>query len=171
MRCDCTGTGHVGATCTIYFPYGPQTNVNEEQVTSGGWTVCHYESMAVVQNSSSLDAIMRKCSNSKLIMGCRKVGSPTITLLAAAPDGKEALKVTGDSGQIINGAKWYRANGKSYGFAHERSSLRLSTADVNSEKGEMRLSYHLWSSGGSGWRCGNNLPTYSGWERLYYHAN
>ena len=86
MRCDCTGTGHVGATCGIYFPYGPQTNVNEEKVTSEGWTECHSESMTVRQNSANLDAIMRKCSKSQLMMGCRKVGSSTITLFAAAPN-------------------------------------------------------------------------------------
>ena len=113
IRCDCSGTSYIGTTCGIemYFPYGPQTNVNEEKVTSGGWTVCHSESMAVAQNSSSVDAIVRKCSKSQLMMGCRKVGSSTITLLAAAPNGKEALKVTGDNGQIIYGSKWYRREG------------------------------------------------------------
>ena len=73
--------------------------MNEEKVTSGGWTKCHSESMTVRQDLSSLDTIMRKCSKSKLIMGCRKYGSSKITLLAAAPDGKEALKVTGDMGK------------------------------------------------------------------------
>ena len=131
------------------------------------------------QGQSSLDAIIRKCSKSKLIMGCRKSSSSTITLLAAAPDGKEALKVTGNSGQIINGSKWYRKNEWSYGFAHERSSLRLGRADIATEKGEMRLSYHL--SGTGGWRCGSStgfadfgnklLLPYSDWERLYYHAD
>ena len=170
-KCDCTGTGYGGTTCSIYFPYGPQTNVNEERVTSGGWTECHSESMTVHQSPSSLDAIMRRCSKSNLIMGCRKVGSPTITLLAAAPDGKEALKVTGASGQIINGSKWYRATGSSYGFAHERSSVRLSSADPGTEKAEMRLSYHI--SGSGGYRCGStkSLNNNNGWERLYYHAD
>ena len=52
-------------------------------------------------------------------MGCCKSSSSTITLLAAAPNGKEALKVTGKNGQIINGSKWYRVAGHSFGFAPE----------------------------------------------------
>ena len=173
MRCDCTGTGHVGATCGIYFPYGPQTNVNEEKVTSEGWTECHSESMTVRQNSANLDAIMRKCSKSKLIMGCRKVGSSTITLLAAAPKGKEALKVTGDNGQIINGSKWYRKNGKSYGFAHKTSTIVQTAADSSRTRPELRLSYHLCGGPHGGYRCGSAtlLDNDSTWERLYYHAN
>ena len=52
-------------------------------------------------------------------------------------------------------------------------------ADIATEKGEMRLSYHL--SGTGGWRCGSStgiaefgnklLLPYSDWERLYYHAD
>ena len=182
IRCDCTGTGHVGATCGIYFPYGPQTNVNEEKVTSEGWTECHSESMTVRQNSANLDAIMRKCSKSQLMMGCRKVGSSTITLLAAAPNGKEALKVTGDNGQIIYGSKWYRREGsKSYGFVHESSELNFpgqQAPDSSDVKGELRLSYYLTGNHG-GYRCGSTEgmdfwhESYGyghGWQRLYYHA-
>ena len=151
--------------------------MNEEKVTSGGWTQCHSESMTVHQDPSGLDAIMRKCSKSKLIMGCRKSGSSTITLLAAAPNGKEALKVTGDNGQIINGSKWYKRKARgdlnSYGFAHESSNMNYgSSPDVGSTKSEMRLSYNLIGRLG-GWRCGSNtyLNNDSGWERLYYHAD
>ena len=175
LKCDCTGTGYAGATCSssFYFPYGPQTNVNEEKVTSGGWTQCHSESMTVPQGQSSLDAIIRKCSKSKLIMGCRKSGSSTITLLAAAPNGKEALKVTGDNGQIINGSKWYRKNGKSYGFAHKTSRIVQVAADSSTTRPELRLSYHLCGGTYGGWRCGSAtmLDNDSTWERLYYHAN
>ena len=147
--------------------------MNEEKVTSGGWTVCHSESMAVVKTSSSVDAIMRKCSKSKLIMGCRKVGSSTITLLAAAPKGKEALKVTGDNGQIINGSKWYRKNGKSYGFAHKTSRIVQVAADSSTTRPELRLSYHLCGGTYGGYRCGSAtlLDNDSTWERLYYHGN
>ena len=166
----------------MYFPYGPQTNVNEEKVTSGGWTVCHSESMTVRQNSSNLDAIMRKCSKSQLIMGCRKVGSSTIMLLAAAPNGKEALKVTGDNGQIIYGSKWYRReDSRSYGFVQESSELYffgVHAAESGDVKGELRLSYYLTGNHG-GYRCGSTKgmdfwhESYGyghGWQRLYYHA-
>ena len=118
-------------------------------------------------------------------MGCRKSGSSTITLLAAAPNGKEALKLTGDNGQIINGSKWYRRNdqsggadksGNSYGFVHESSEMdfggRFSDIDSGATKAEMRLSNYLAGSGGYS-RCGSatHLGTGSGWERLYYHAD
>ena len=118
-------------------------------------------------------------------MGCREVGLSTITLLAAAPNGKEALKLTGDNGQIINGSKWYRRNnhgyksgnkgGNSYGFVHESSEMdfggKYSDIDVGTTKAEMRLSNYL--AGRGGWsRCGNATDLYSQeWERLYYHAD
>ena len=115
-------------------------------------------------------------------MGCRKSGSSTITLLAAAPNGKEALKVTGHNGTIINGAKWYRSkdgggstnNDNSYGFVDKSSKMKWHgshSPDQGSTKAEMRLSYNLAGNAG-GYRCGNatGLNNVSGWERLYYHA-
>ena len=182
-------SGWIGAQCSaiFYFPYGPQTNVNEDKVTSGGWTKCHSESMDKYP-PLVLEAIMRKCSKSQLILGCREVGSSTITLLAAAPNGKEALKITGDNGQIINGSKWYRRNGRignnppynrtgnSYGFVHESSEMEFQRpypeVDSGATKAEMRLSYYL--AGPGGWsRCGGRTKLYdnNGWEKLYYHAD
>ena len=160
--------------------------MNEEKVTSGGWTQCHSDSV-IVRQDPSLDAIMRECSKRKLIVGCRKVGSSTITLLAAAPNGKEALKITGDNGQIINGSKWYRKNGEignnppynrtgnSYGFVHESSEMEFQRpypeVDSGATKAEMRLSYYL--AGPGGWsRCGGRTKLHGhGWEKLYYHAD
>ena len=177
-------SGWTGAQCSVYFPYGPQTNVNEAKVTSGGWTKCHSESMAP-RHQHVLDPIMRKCSKSKLILGCRKVGSSTIA--NAAPNGKEALQITGDNGQIINGSKWYRKNGRignkppynatgnSYGFVHESSEMEFQRpypeVDSGATKAEMRLSYYL--AGPGGWsRCGGRTKLFdNGWEKLYYHAD
>ena len=136
--------------------------------------------MTVPQGQSSLDAIIRKCSKSKLIMGCRKSSSSTITLLAAAPNGKEALKVTGKNGQIINGSKWYRSKAgstrdNSYGFVHKSSVMTWSgknSADIGTSMAEMRLSYYL-TRGNGGYRCGRATGLWrdTGWERLYYHAD
>ena len=118
----------------LSVPYGPQTNVPETKVTGGGWTRCHVERFNVYQNSSSLAAIQNKCSKKKLMMGCRKTGSSTITLLAAAPDGRKALESTGSEqfnpGRIINGSKWYRRPGLSYGIAQQANGLTLRRADV-----------------------------------------
>ena len=160
VKCDCTNTGYVGATCGIYFPYGPQTNVNEEKLSLGGWKVCHYESMDVQQSSASIDNVLSKCWKSKLIMGCRMYDSSKIDLLAAAPNAKEALKVTRGNGQIINGSKWYRRRGHSYGFAHESSKIIKSIsnyADKGTGMAELRLSYNLNIGNTGGYRCGTGV--------------
>ena len=102
-------------------------------------------------------------------MGCRMYDSSKIDLLAAAPNAKEALKVTGSNGQIINGSKWYRRRGHSYGFAHESSKI----GEMGTGMAGMRLSYNLNSGNTGGYRCGSslNLNNDSDWQRLYYHAD
>jgi len=181
-NCRCPAN-YEGPNCENYFPYGPQTNVPETKVTRGGWTRCHVERFNVRQNPSSLAAIQNKCSKKKFMMGCRKTGSSKITLLAAAPDGRKALESTGSKsnnpGRIINGSKWYRRPGYSYGFAHQDSILDLNPTDGAdiwgkdplNPRGEMRLSYFLYASGGR--RCGESkgLQSSKAWERLYYHAD
>ena len=155
-------------TGPVYYPAGPQTNVAYSTVTGGGWELCH---------SSRYDSryyqgdIAESCGvgeYSSLMMACRRTGSSTIQLLAAAP-ATDVLMATSSrtDTHIANGTAWYNYSGYSSGFARAGDQILLNSADTNtSGSNDQRLSWH-WNS--SGWRCGiDRWGSTSNLERLVF---
>lgn len=158
------------ASAQTYAPVGVQSNVPVATVTGGGWTECHRETFAS-HNVNSIASISTACASSQMMMACRPVGSPTLTLLAQAPKVDVMFDTgTGNVTHDVNGVAWYFNNSWSWGFTAVGNAVSRNSCDTNA--GADRMCVH--TGGGntqSGYRCGTNFlngdPT---WERVFYTA-
>jgi hypothetical protein len=157
---------------------GPQTNIAESTLTSGGWTQCW---SGTYDGSAAISTVLSNCNGAHLLMGCRPAGNSTFTLLAHAP----RADVIFDTGyntnitHIANGTAWYfhstnNSTYKSWGFALAGDSVLKSTCDTTtSPNSDKRMCMHTINGNiHSGWRCGINtgLDNSQTWERVIFHS-
>ena len=170
------------------MPKGPQVNVPEEKITNGRWTLCHKQTFNDALNDNKLRSIQsNKCSKKKVLVGCKKVGSKVLDVLAWA-DNNVVFGMTDSSlcqfscnGNVAQGSKWYWSTQKTkgqgaWGFAKSDAKINLDYIDLADKKDSKRISYWLRDIAGEspGYRCGASIvgETNTGplWELEFYHA-
>ena len=169
------------------MPHGPQVKVPEDKITNGRWTLCHKQTFNDALNDKKLRSIQRdKCSKKKVMVGCKKVGSKVLDVLAWA-DNHVVFGMTDSSqcqaacnGNVAQGTKWYWATMKklgqgAWGFAKSDAKINLSHVDWVDAKDPKRISYWLRATAGPGYRCGASIVVDSNtgqlWELALYHAD
>jgi hypothetical protein len=157
-----------------YFPSGPQQDVPESTVTSGGWTECHTDTYA--DEGEDLSDLLDACPGTHMMLACRPVEADNFTLLAAALR-SDVLTDTGEN-EIdttnSNGSEWYFSNSwGSMGFANGSDSVEKDDCDTANINGDLRLCWHLGEDTiRVGYRCGNDtedpgdLNENPDWERV-----
>ena len=159
FQCDSTLT-FVG-----YQPTGPQVNVPISKVEEGGWTECHKRRYNQPIFAKDYEEISQTdCKANFVMVGCRKTKSNLMKLLAWAKHsdvfGKTADKCDGKGqGRVSEGTRWYSYEdttwGQAYGafgFADEKSNLKLTCPDTKWTSPKKRLSWRLY--GPSSWNTG-----------------
>lgn len=170
------------ADAAVFIPYGVQQNVLFTTVTeTWGWTLVYQGTYSETVGIDELyDGVFQ---NDYIMYAARPVGSPTITLLAAADEADVRTVTAPNQTTPSNGAEWYY-NDRSLGFAGEGLLILQNTADTNEAGGgptaETRLSWHTSGDGDSsapvevngGWRAGatTGLNFSNSWERLVFVA-
>ncbi|MGD9933196.1 MAG: hypothetical protein AB7T37_05705 [Dehalococcoidia bacterium] len=159
-----------------YYPFGPQTSVEESVVTGGGWQLCYQTNYNDDETlpANNLTTVLSDCDGDYLLLAGRPVGSTAFEVLAAAPfDDVTAGIATGitpsgvggiNTPRDANGGGWYFDGNFSWGFApsgHEIDRAECDVADSTSNGGDIggtgayRLCWHtLQGAIGSGWRSG-----------------
>jgi cysteine-rich repeat protein len=155
----------------LFFAEGPQTNVDEADL--GGWETCWTGTYGGFYPGLTATILGEQCTGSKLLLGCRQVGSPIFTLLAMG-DRTDVLFDTaqGNVTHDANGVSWYFDESYSMGFADEGTGVQRSSCDVANASPELRLCWHTQNNSiSNGYRCGSNFPFNNTWERVIMHAD
>lgn len=158
------------ASAQSYAPVGVQTNVPVATVTSGGWTECYRDTFDV--DGVPIANVSTSCASSQMMMACRPVGSPNLTVLAQAPKTDVMFDTgTGNVLHVANGVGWYFNNSWSWGFAAVGDVVNRNSCDVVA--GGNRMCIHTSSNNlDGGYRCGATLGLNGDntWERIFYTA-
>lgn len=169
-----------------YGPSGVQVNVATANLPAT-WSQCYLDRYTLA--STALATLQAQCSKNKLLVACRQVGAPTLTVAAWAPRA-DVLFDTGNLNvpHVANGVGWYfdpnsGSVRSSWGFApagapiqRQACDLKASSRDPTGGDGDKRL---CWETAGglllAGWRCGTtidlNFSAGSGWERVVFQAD
>jgi hypothetical protein len=172
----------LGATAApasaTYYPTGPQSFVDQSRLQ--GWQLCF--SGPYGDSGPALSDVLSNCNGGLLLLAGGPNGSPTLTVLAAAPRA-DVIFDTGDSNtpHDANGSGWYFSGGLSWGFAKQGDPINRDECDTVADSddptgpnGDLRLCWHTF--GGAlegGFRAGtvdflNSEP--SGYTRYVYQA-
>ena len=153
-----------------YYPSGPQTDVPQSTVSSGGWQVCYSTNYA---STVPLSNVLTPCDGDFLIMASVAPGSSDYSLLAAGPRAT-VLADSGNAGNVThnaNGTEWYFSTGWSWGFALGGDTVNRDSCDyppTGQPHADLRLCWH--TGGGnlsSGFRSGTtNLNGNASWQRV-----
>jgi len=136
-----------------------------------GWTECYREVYG--STTTPVSTVATACDGSHIMMACRPVGAPNLSLAAYAPRADVLMDTArADTTHEANGVGWYFNNDWSWGFAPVGAEVRRNSCDIN--PGDQRLCWHT-SAGrmSGGYRCGANtgLNGSTGWERIAYTAD
>ncbi len=164
-------------TCTsLWWASGVQKNIPEAQVSGGGWQLCYSDDFG--NSSTSLNTIKTNCSKANLLIACRPTGSPNLQLAAMAPRA-DVLYESGSGScsystpHVANGVGFYYSDSWSWGFVRGGDTAYRCSCDTDgSGDPSMRMCWH--TGGGNinnGYRCGNDYPWSSNFERLVYQAD
>ena len=154
------------------FP-GILTNLAQDDLSSR-WQECHAD---LYNATTSLATVLQnKCTQAKLLLGCRAVGQKTLITAAEAPRADVTFDVgTGpQASHIANGTAWYYNASTSWGYAMPDDLLQRSSCDVAAgQYPDRRLCWH--TSGGNmygGYRCGSNsgLNVSTAFERVVFQS-
>jgi Notch-like protein len=149
---------------------GPEAARTYSSVTAQGFTPCY---SSFYSGTTAIGTIQQQCTQSVLMMACRPVRSPTLTVSAMANWGDVFFDVGvgADSVHGANGSDWYYNGESSWGFAPPGAGVSRNSCDTAATLPEQRL---CWHTGGAsvqpGWRCGatTGLNGDGGWERLIF---
>ncbi|MFN8641788.1 MAG: hypothetical protein U0802_09080 [Candidatus Binatia bacterium] len=116
--------------------YGVQTNVPESSLS--GWSLCYSDTYA--NSGTSLATILAACDGPNLLLACRPVGSPDLSVLAHAPR-PDVIFDTGASNtpHDANGVGWYYNDNYSWGFAPQGEPISRSSCDTYNVGSDDRL--------------------------------
>ena len=138
-------------------------------VTRGGWALCFSEPWRNEIKNSVSSIRNTRCTNSRLMLGCRRTGSSTIQLLAWAPRTVIFTDTSGSSSATTNshGTEWYFDN-QAWGFASGGDRVSKSSCDTaSSGDPEKRLCFGMQHAG---WRCGSDKSTTQDFEKLIFQG-
>ena len=94
------------------MPEGPQTAVETSVITEGLWVECDKQTLNTKMDEERIASIESSCLRNKVMMGCKKITSSTLDVLAWAPR-DDVFGVTGTSDCGTGGSagytyRWYR---------------------------------------------------------------
>src|SRR6185369_16735397 len=126
--------------------------------------------------------LLATCNKAHLMLSCRPVGSPILSVAAHAPRADVTFATGfGNTPHDANGVGWYFNSIRSWGFAPAGDPINLfpcdtlaSSLDPSGPDGDKRV---CWHTGGGflqrGWRCGavDSLNTSTSYERLVFHTD
>ena len=149
-----------GPATPVYYPSGPQTNVDESVPLAGGWSVCYSDTHA---DTESLATVLDNCDGEYLLMASGPPASTTFDVLAAAPRADVLFDTdTSNTPHDANGTGWYFDDSWSWGFAAQGDAIYRNTCDYGDSPtftgpwDADRLCWHTSSGNlGSGWRSGS----------------
>lgn len=137
-----------------------------------GWSVC---SVSRYNQYVDLPGVLAACNKANLMLACRPVGNPNLTLAAHAPRADVLHDVGRDrtGHKTANGVNWYFDESWSWGFTPEGQLPSRYSCDTNRNPGTHSLCWHTSSNRlTSGYRCGNTYLNGNGsWERVILHAD
>jgi hypothetical protein len=170
---DADGDG-VGDACPAFTFSGVAQNLPEANLV--GWTQCWTDTYD--QSGQPVADILAACPGSQLLMGCKPVGSNTLTLAANAPRADVLFECGTDATCVhpANGAGWYFSDSYSWGFVAEGLTPNRSSCDYNDGSQvspELRMCWHTGSATiNTGYRCGDNSLNFdASWVRVIYQRN
>jgi cysteine-rich repeat protein len=146
-----------------------------------GWSVCYQDNY--IDSGAPIASILSDCNGDYLMLACRPVGDPDLTLAAYAPRADVTVSSLDNTPHDANGVGWYFSDELSWGFAPQGSPIERSSCDyLDSDSypgaggvsdGDQRLCFH--TGGGAiagGWRCGRTdfLQGTNTHERVILHA-
>ena len=152
-----------------YYPSGIQQNVSEQTLINNGWTLFYEQTYATGHGSNA--SSLRPLGEYVILTG-KAVGSSTLPVLAAAPTSQVFTETATNTPQLLNGTYWYNTSTLSIGFAptsvidqnqadiSEANGWRISPTNntsYSSPSSSLRLSWHLLTAAGGGWRLGDQI--------------
>ena len=156
----------------LYFVEGPQLDVPEDML--GGWEPCFSDNYGAFSAGLTNTILGQQCTGSKLLIGCRPVGSTTFTLLAMGERADVIFDVGSNqfSTHGANGVGWYYSNSWSWGFVLGGDPVDRNSCDVEQINPQYRMCWHTSGDGiSSGYRCGNSFTFGNDHERVIMHAD
>ncbi|CAF0851477.1 unnamed protein product [Adineta steineri] len=140
---------------------------------SSAWLPCYTATYGTNMFADALPSILASCNGTRLLLGCRPVGSAVLTV-AAMGDRAAVLYDCGSARQctyVANGVGWYYSDSYSWGFVNGTDIVARNSCDEGSSNADYRLCWHTGGSGG--YRCGATIGLNSDttWEKVIYHAN
>jgi hypothetical protein len=163
---ECAADGRAGG---LQFE-GIRQNIAEAEVLGGGFEMCW---SGLYGGSADINVILAACNEGILLLGCRPVNQPNLTL-AAMGQRAEILTDLGrqrDGVHNHNGVDWYYSPVHSWGFVAQGTGVSRNSCDTSRVQSELRMCWHTSNNRiSSGYRCGNTfLNGNNGWQRLVYH--
>ena len=159
------------AASAVYYPLGPQAFVDKSQLD--GWQPCFTDTYA--DTTSSLDGILSECNGDPLLLAGGPTGSPTVTVLAAAPRA-DVIFDTGHSNtpHNANGSGWYFSSDWSWGFAKQGDPIERNPCDdLFDPNPDLRLCWHTVPNAGflgTGFRAGDTTSFGTDYTRYIYQG-
>jgi hypothetical protein len=150
---------------------GPEVNRTYASITGQGFAPCY---SSLYSGTSPIGTIQgQQCTQGVLLMACRAVRSPTVTVAAMA-NWSDVFYDVGDGADAVhsaNGSDWYYNGESSWGFAPPGAGVSRNSCDTDATLPEQRLCWHTGAASVQpGWRCGatTGLNGDGGWERLIF---
>ena len=153
------------------FYFGVQHDLNTS-LLGYNWALCYKAKYNKDLSSARVGSVLKKCSGSKLLLGCRKVGSSNLKIAAMG----YRADVLYDCNNYLtcanraNGVAWYYSNAFSWGFANAADPVNRFQCDWHSGADETsRLCWHTGLNDG-GFRCGEAVDLHRDptWEKVIY---
>lgn len=186
MQADPANCGMCGNVCPTDKPFCEQgkckiwefpgivTNLSQDDLSSR-WQECHADLFNATTPIATI--LQNKCTQAKLLLGCRQVGQKTLVTAAEAP----RADVTFDTGggpnpnftsHVANGTAWYYNANWSWGYAMPGDTLNRFSCDVaQGNYPDRRMCWHASSSQlQPGYRCGSNMSPGAGYERVIFQS-
>ncbi|CAF0956826.1 unnamed protein product [Adineta steineri] len=135
---------------------GVQLNL-ATSLLSSAWSPCYTATYATNMSAANLPGILALCNGTRLLLGCRPVGSAVLTV-AAMGDRSAVLHDCGSAqncAYVTNGVGWYYSDSWSWGFVNGNDTVSRTSCDTVSIDADYRLCWH--TAGGGGYRCGATL--------------
>ena len=147
---------------------------NVQAADFAGWDLC-YQAPYNRDRVDTVADVLRRCPGDWLMMACRPVGRPFLTL-AAMGSRADVTRDVGDddaASHTANGVEWYFSLEASWGFAPARAAVDRGTCDVGGVQPELRMCWHTTDSAMQlGYRCGDNMLNESNqWEKLLFQLD
>ncbi|MBX3024444.1 hypothetical protein KF840_05990 [bacterium] len=176
MAIACAALAATAATRASAFTPFSGVASNVPIASLDGWSICYQDNYN--NSGTPLSSILASCSGDHLMLACRPVGSPTLTLAAYAPRADVIFDTsTSNTPHDANGVGWYFSSTYSWGFAPQGSPINRNSCDTidsnsypgGATDGDRRICFHTDGGGiDAGWRCGRDdfLQGSSAFERV-----